>query len=73
MEKLIVIPIVTFNDEQMDQRTLSALSHLSRDMIWYRYTMFNHTRVYINALLGYSYQTIKEKYISIKPVTENAA
>jgi hypothetical protein len=28
----------TANDEQMDQRTLSALSHLSRGYIWFRYT-----------------------------------
>jgi uncharacterized protein YdaL len=28
----------TANDEQMDQRTLSALSH-QEDMIWFRYTI----------------------------------
>jgi hypothetical protein len=35
MEKLIVTLFYTANDEQMDQRTLSALSHLSRgyDMV----------------------------------------
>jgi uncharacterized protein YdaL len=28
----------TANDEQMDQRTLSALSIYQEDMIWFRYT-----------------------------------
>jgi hypothetical protein len=29
----------TANDEQMDQRTLSALSIYQEDMIWFRYTI----------------------------------
>jgi hypothetical protein len=57
----------------MDQRTLSALSHLSEDMIWFRYTircLTTMTKSYLLINKDTVYQTPKEKYIML--ITENA-
>jgi hypothetical protein len=55
----------TANDEQMDQRTLSALSHHQEDMIWFRYKMsdYNDKELW-SAKPSWDtvYQTPKEKY-----------
>jgi hypothetical protein len=66
----------TANDEQMDQRTLSALSHLSRgyDMVQvYKMSDYNDKELW-SAKPSWDtvYQTPKEKYISML-ITENAA
>jgi hypothetical protein len=67
----------TANDEQMDQRTLSALSHLSRgyDMVQVYNKMSDYNDKSYGLLIsqvGTVYQTPKEKYISML-ITENAA
>jgi hypothetical protein len=67
----------TANDEQMDQRTLSALSHLSRgyDMVQVYNKMSDYNdKSYglLIAKLGYSIPNTWEVYISML-ITENAA
>jgi hypothetical protein len=62
----------TANDEQMDQRTLSALSHLSRgyDMVQVIRCLTTMTKSY-GSTQDTVYQTPKEKYIRCF-ITENA-
>jgi hypothetical protein len=68
----------TANDEQMDQRTLSALSHLSRgyDMVqvYNKMSDYNDKELWSANKPSWDtvYQTPKEKYISML-ITENAA
>jgi hypothetical protein len=66
----------TANDEQMDQRTLSALSYLSRgyDMVqvYNKMSDYNDKELWSANSWDTVYQTPKEKYISML-ITENAA
>jgi hypothetical protein len=78
MEKLIVTIMYCSipNDEQMDQRTLSALSYLSRgyDMVqvYNKMSDYNDKELWsANKPSWDTYQT-PEKYISML-ITENAA
>jgi hypothetical protein len=80
MEKLIVTIMYCSipNDEQMDQRTLSALSYLSRgyDMVqvYNKMSDYNDKELWSANKPSWDtvYQTPKEKYISML-ITENAA
>jgi hypothetical protein len=66
----------TANDEQMDQRTLSALSYLSRgyDMVQVYNKMSDYNDKSYGLLIDWDtvYQTPKEKYISMF-ITEEAS
>jgi hypothetical protein len=58
----------------MDQRTLSALSHLKEDMIWFRYTIRCLTTTKSYGLLISQVDTVYQTLRSYSMlITENAA
>jgi hypothetical protein len=64
----------TANDEQMDQRTLSALSHLSRgyDMVQVYNKMSDYNERVMVCIVGIQYTKHLRRSISVC-ITENAA